>query len=434
MRGGTIGRRRFMGGSAAGLLAAAAPWGRPSHAAGNGAEEEGDAVGGRLRPWRPGMLDIHHIATGRGDATLIVAPSGLAALVDAGAVETPDPAQVPPLPDGTRRPGEWIARYVRRRLAETGQAGLHAIMLTHLHPDHMGGIGARTPLHPGGAYRLTGISDVAGLVPVGRIVDPDYPDYGDPPFEDRPSAENYVNFVRAFAAGGGRVERLRVGRTGQVLPDGDAPHGAFAVRAVASRGRVWTGRGEDVREVFPPRGLLARADIPNENAASSAILVGYGAFRYFLAGDTTDWADAGTRPWLNALTPAARAAGRVDVAVLAHHGMYDAASSATVQALAARAWIVSVWHALHPSIDVLDRVLNRRLYPGARDVYVTALHPATAAAMPWQVRRLTGKPGHVVCRVAPGGRAYRIVVTDAAGEDDRVIYAGGPHAASPAGG
>lgn len=373
-----------------------------------------------LPAWRPGLLDIHHLATGRGDATVVVAPDGAVALIDAGAVAQPDPALVPARPDATRSPGAWIARYVQRRLRETRRSGLHAAMVTHIHPDHVGQV---TPeMRPGAeGYRRTGISEVAAQVAIGTLLDPDWPAYGYPRFEDAASAENYVAFARAHAAAGGRIERLRVGASGQLLPD--LPE--FTARIVAARGRVWTGTDDAARDIFPAHGTLPAGDAPTENASASALLLRYGRFRYFAGSDLTDWADAGMRPWMNALLPAARTAGRVHVATLAHHGMFDASSAATLQALAARDWVCSAWHAAHPSIDVLERVLNPRLFPGPRDVYATAIHPAADLAMRRLVARLASTNGHIICRVADSGRSYRMIVTDSRNEEDRVVLTSG---------
>jgi hypothetical protein len=124
------------------------------------------------------------------------------------------------------------------------------------------------------------------------IFDPDYPDYGYPPFEGRVAVEAYIRHVQARAATGGRVERLRVGSDDQI------GHLPIKIRAVAGRGIVWTGEGSRVRAVFPPRTELAPADFPNENAACCAVLLRYGRFSAFFAGDLTDWADGGARPWM----------------------------------------------------------------------------------------------------------------------------------------
>lgn len=378
----------------------------------------------QLEPWRPGLLDIHHIATGRGDATLIVAPDGTTILIDAGATMRPDPAVLPARPNAQRRPGEWIARYLRRRLADTGRPGLDVLMVTHLHPDHIGAVTEATPPSPSGGYRLTGIADVAAAVPIGRLIDSDWPDYGYPPFEDAVASENYIAFARERAKAGGRVERFAVGSSEQLRLEHGRSAVPFEIRNLAARGEVWTGQG--VRSAFPPRDGIPPADRPNVNASSAAIRLGFGDFAYFIAGDLTDWADAGTRPWMDALTPAAEAAGRVDVAVAPHHGMFDAAGSKMVAALAPRIWIISAWHAAHPSLSSLERFYNPRLYAGPREIYATGLSPATELHEGRLTDRFASKEGHIVVRVAADGKSFRVVVTDNRDEEDRVMLQSDP--------
>jgi beta-lactamase superfamily II metal-dependent hydrolase len=378
-----------------------------------------DRVGARLAPWRPGHLDIHHLSTGRGDCTLVVAPDGSTLLVDAGAAAGSGHRALEPRPDGSRRSGEWIARYVRRRLADTGRRRVDHALLTHLHPDHIGGVDDTVPVHPAGSHRLTGICDVDAAVGIDRLIDPDHPRYGYPAFEVRDACENYLDFVRHRMEHGGSVEAFEVGSRTQIRLDSGGHD--VEVRNLACRGRVWTGHGEEVTRVFPPREQLADGDHPDENSGSAAIRLGYGAFSYFCAGDLTDWADAGTRPWMDALTPAARAAGPVDVAVAPHHGSFDSCGSATVAALAPRVWVVSAWHVAHPSPVTLARLLHPRLYPGPRDVYLTDLWAHAGSVLgPW-LPRVVSRSGHVIIRVDPGGTTFRVVVTDQRDERDTVL-------------
>lgn len=383
-----------------------------------------DQIGKTLTPWRPGTLDIHHLSTGRGDATLIVGPDGTTILIDAGAASRIDAATLPARPNGDRRPGEWIARYIRRRLTETGGDRLDTLVVTHLHPDHIGGVGEDTPIEVGGRYRLTGVSDIAARMPIGRIIDPDFPDYGYPPFEDAISAENYVAFIRARVAAGERVERFQVGRADQIRLERGGSGPAFEVRNIASRGRVWTGMRDAATAGFPARSDLTPADYPGENASSAALRLSFGTFRYFAAGDLTDWANAGARPWLDALTPAARIAGPVDAAVVPHHGLFDASGPAAIAALAARVWIISAWHASHPSASTLERLLEPRLYPGPRSIYSTDVSPAADLIAGRLTARLSSRRGHVVLRVEADGRAFRTVVTSAETEEDTVTEVG----------
>lgn len=411
--------RRGMLGAIGGSVLIAAGAGRSWAAPGE------PLVGQRLQPWTPGTLDIHHLATGRGDATVIVTPNGRVVLIDAGANLDDGPAMSAAAAGASADTGGWIAGYIARRLRETGGDRIESVAITHLHSDHVGAAPRQTAPVQGRGYGPIGVSRVAELVPVGRIVDPCYPTYGYPPLEGSGAIENYIAFVRSFADRGGRVETLRAGSREQLAPALSSPT-PFSIRAVAARGRVWTGKGDEARDVFPPRDSLDPKDWPNENAMSAAFRVDFGDFRYFLAGDLTDWADAGTRPWMNALTPAAKAAGKVDVATLPHHGMFDGSSVATIRELAARDWVASTWHAVHPSIETLERVLNERVYPGARSLYATSLHPAADLAMKRLTSRFASTRGNVVCRVEPGGASYRIIVTDPDRDDDRISFISDP--------
>lgn len=350
-----------------------------------------------LPAWRPGLLDIHFIATGRGDATLIVAPSGRTALIDVGAAAGTGPEMVAPMPDASVSPGRRVAAYVKRRLAETGGTRLDTLAITHFHDDH-----------------IAGAADLLDEIQVSRILDRTWPDYGYPPFEG-PAGVAYVALMQERARRGGAIERLRVGTTGQILPSANSAE-SVDIRTVAASGSIWTGQGQEKRALFPEPGTLSATDIPNENANSAAFLVTVGRFRAFIGGDLTDWADAGTRPWLNALTPAAKACGPVHVATLPHHGLFDASSSATVQALAARDWIISAWHAAHPSIETLERVLNPRLYPGPRDIWAATIHAAADLAMERLTRRFASRHGNIVCRVGERGETWSIIVTDPGSE------------------
>lgn len=396
------------------------------------AADTGDVVGQPLKPWRRGGLDIHHIATGRGDCALVLGPGGGSLMIDAGASATPVPAALDIRPGPQRRAGEWIGRYAARHLRATGRPGLDTFLASHLHPDHVGDVTPDAPLAPTGGYRLTGISDVAALLPIGLIVDRGYPDYDYPRPWTAPFAVNYQAFIRARVAAGGRVERFAVGRADQILLRHDA--GAFApveVRNLAANGEVWTGKGEATRRLFPALETLSPQDVPDENACSSAIRLRYGDFDYFAAGDLTANSFDGALPWRDVETPAARAAGPVEVAVASHHGMFDAAGPAAVRALQPRTWVIQGWHAAHPAMSTLERLFSQRLYAGPREVFATGLSPANELANKRLTDRMGSRSGHVIIRVVPGGAAYTVVVTDNTDEADRVVAVFGPFATAP---
>src|SRR5215469_2759624 len=100
-------------------------------------------TGAPLDPWTPGSLDIHHISTGLGNAALLILPDGTTLLVDAGAAK--GGADTAPHPDGSRTPGDWIVRYLKRHLP-AGIATVDYGLITHFHGDHYGQVMPDSPL------------------------------------------------------------------------------------------------------------------------------------------------------------------------------------------------------------------------------------------------------------------------------------------------
>jgi beta-lactamase superfamily II metal-dependent hydrolase len=398
------------------------------YAKSDSAPTDSESIKGQpLRPWRPGYLDIHHIATGRGDSSLILAPDGTTIMMDAGAMYAGSPFNFGLKPSGARRPGEWIARYARRRLGEIGADGLDYLIVTHLHPDHVGDIDPALPKASDGDYLLTGVSDVAALLPIGLVLDRGAPGYEDVDIRSAPFAQNYMKFIRARELSGRRVERLRAGNREQIhLVRGSATP-FFGMRTLAVNGEVWTGQGEMSRRLFPPRERLRPEDVPDENACSAAFRLEYGAFSYFAAGDLTSNTLEGDLPWRDVETEAALVCGSVDVAVAAHHGLYDSTSADVVRALRARVWLIDAWHVSHPSLQTLERLFSQRLYSGPREVFATGLAEANSLVSNRLTKRLSSAAGHVVVRVPPGGKSYQVIITDNSDELDRVVEVFGPY-------
>jgi hypothetical protein len=411
-------RRRFLRGSALGMgwLATARLW-AATNAGGKGAAME---------PWRPGLLDIHHISTGLGNSVLAIGPDGTSVLIDAGA-KTAGADTAAAVPNGSLRPGQWIGRYARRHLETAKQRQIDYFLLTHLHDDHVGFCGPETPLAPTGEYRLTGISDVAEIVPVRRLVDRGWPEYSYPEPPTDATALNYIAFAKASARRGAVVERAAVGSARQVvLQHAPGDYGSFSVRSLSANGRVWTGTGEAARELFPAVKTLARKDYPTENMCSAAWRIAYGRFSYYNGGDLTCDTAFGTEPWRDVETAVARAAGPVSVAALNHHGYYDADGPDFVRAMRARVWVEQSWHASHPALATLDRLYSPVLYAGARDVLATSLVPAAELADARLSDKMLSQQGHVVVRVAEGGASYEVIVVDDSVEDGKIKGRFGP--------
>ncbi|MGC2505021.1 MAG: hypothetical protein WA369_00075, partial [Candidatus Acidiferrales bacterium] len=135
------------------------------------------------------------MATNRGNSTLLILPDGTTMMVDAGAIYGATPYLSDPLPSGEYRPGEWIGRYAKRRFDASGLTTIDTFLLTHLHGDHVGYLPPDGPLSADGTYRLTGVSDVAAIVPIQRFVDRAWPDYTYPAPTDADFQKNYRAFL-----------------------------------------------------------------------------------------------------------------------------------------------------------------------------------------------------------------------------------------------
>lgn len=351
-------------------------------------------------------MEIHQIATGRGNAALFILPDGTSLLVDAGGAGDGLP-ETEPHPNASRKPGEWIARYVKRHLVAE-MPRLDYVLITHFHQDHMGGL-----------------IDLAREVPIGTLIDRGWPDYLYPAPDD--SLAGYRRFLAGARADGMTVERFRAGSHQQLrLKHSPQNYPTFDVRNVIGNGEMWTGEGDATRKLFPALDTLPRGDWPSENMCSLGIRIVYGLFRYFTGGDLPGTADPGFPAW-HAMEPAiAPVVGKVDVHVVNQHGSMGQESEPFLAALQSTVLIVPSWAASHPAPDTLKRIMNSRLSPETRHVFATDLRPSTRIVIGQRATQLAAPPGHIVVRVAESGDSYRVYVLDSGNEDDRIIAMRGP--------
>lgn len=373
------------------------------------------------------MLEIHHIATNRGNSALLILPDGTTMMVDAGAIYGSTPYLSEPLPSNAHRPGEWIGRYAKRRLEASGLAGIDTFLLTHLHGDHVGYLPPDGPLSADGSYRLTGVSDVAAIVPIRRFVDRAWPDYTYPVPAEADFQKNYRAFLRAESSAGRKVERFRPGARDQFAllhKAGDYP--GFEIRNLIANGEVWSGEGEATRKLFPELSTLKPADYPAENPCSCAIRLRYGKFGYYTGGDLTSDTNYGRDPWRDSESPAAEVCGRVSVAVANHHGYFNANGDRYVRALQPQVFVIPAWDSAHPTVNVLNTLFSKAIYPGNRDVFATMVKQENRIANK-KTDDLKSRAGHVVVRVEPGGDQFGVHIVSNADESDAVTASFGPY-------
>jgi hypothetical protein len=334
------------------------------------------------------------------------------------------------MPSSEVRPGQWIAAYAMRQMRAANRAELDYFLLTHIHPDHVGDLDPKNPPSPTGNYRLTGLMDVAALLPVRTLIDRGFPDYTYPMPQRAPFALNYLEYVKSRVKQGEACQRLRVGRQDQIrLLRAPSRYPNFSVRNLAANGEVWTGVGNATRHCFPDLARVREADYPTENMCSVAIRLSYGKFDYFTGGDLTCDTEEGD-PWRDIETPVAQAAGRVDVAVADHHAYFDAVGPNFVRSLQPRVFIIPAWYVAHPDIAPLRRMLSKRLYSADRDVFATNIMPANRSVNHQFISQLKSLNGHIVVRVEPGGSEFRVIICDNADDSGRVTAVFGPYQSS----
>ncbi|MEP7367677.1 MAG: MBL fold metallo-hydrolase, partial [Acidobacteriota bacterium] len=301
-------------------------------------------VGEPLPAWTAGTLDIHQINTGKGNSALFVLPDGTSLLVDAGDGAHTPPRGTPPKPDGSRKAGEWIARYARHMLAHDAAPALDYVYLTHFHDDHIGAI-----------------TDVGERISFRALIDRGWPSYDYP--APQAGLQGYRTWAEGLSKSGSvKVDRLKPGRNDQiVLKRAPKSYPNFEIRNIAANGEIWTGVDTNTRQHFPPLAQLKKDEYPSENMCSLAFRLSYGKFDFFSGGDMPgaryDWAPL----WNDVETPVAQAVGPVEAMILDHHGNRDSTNAFLLSTLRPLVFLISVWTSNHPGEDVWHRLNSTRL-------------------------------------------------------------------------
>ncbi len=374
-------------------------------------------AGQPLPPWSEGCLDIHAINTGRGECTFFILPDGTTLAVDAGefSSEPKNFRAVAQRPDSLTRPVHTYARYMRRFMPR--KDSLDYFLLTHFHMDHMGQLEPEYAAAPDGGYLLSGVTALYECLPFREIVDRAYPAYDSLAFSAMSTASlaNYRRFIGyAVAHRGLRAGRLHLGRRDQFpLRYHAERYPDFEITNICANGRVWDGkRIVDCSEGAPLR----------ENGASCGILVRYGDFDYFTAGD------AGGNTCVE--YPCALSIGRPIEAMKANHHLSPHTMEPEMMKILRPEVIVTqsfYVRDIQPDKEIIRRITDG----GSARLYFTNIDPSLTDADPELYARCAGIGGHVVIRVAPGGSEYTVYLLDDCDPSCRIRQIDGPFRCNP---
>ena len=398
-------------------------------------------AGKKLPPWKPGEFQVHFIYTGVAESMFWILPDGTTMLLDCGdhPAWTRGKLAVWVLPNGKRYAGEWIARYVTR--VNPNKTDVDYMMLSHHHGDHggMDGWGAGNPIDwKGQKIWRSGFMLAAETLKFRYGFDRGWPNFNDPVPDEQGDTECLSHIRKTIAylreRDGLEMVPFRVGAVNQVAMrrnverrvGGNAPYQNydFKITNICGNGKILCRDGS-VKDLFD--WLRGYKGWINENCMSLGLMVQYGPFRFYTAGDFAEHMKKpdGTRVWMeDCIAPEL---DPVDVAKMGHHGCYSMAKS-IVSALQARVWTACVWDKVHLPAVTLERLADRSFYPGPRLI-------APGVFTPRKRFEMAGKPfladiapesfeaGHMVLTVAPGGKTYNLAYVTADDESMKVTGA-----------
>jgi competence protein ComEC len=255
-------------------------------------------------------LQIYFIDVEGGQATLLVAPSGQSLLVDTG------------WPGNNNRDAKRIFEAVK----DAGLKQIDYVLITHYHPDHVGGV-----------------PQLLKEVNVGEFID-----HGPNQENDEMAPEGYDAYLKSL------------GKSKHVVanPGDRIPIRGLKVEVLAAAGnrivKAISGAGQ-------PNPYCAsepqwRPD-HTENAASVGVLITYGNFRFVDLGDLTKDKEIGLVCPKNLI-------GTADLFLVSHHGMAMSNTKSLVDALHPRVAIMEngpskgdspeAWQTVHDSPGLQD--------------------------------------------------------------------------------
>ena len=382
------------------------------------------AVGRPWRGWKPGEFQVHFIYTGLGEQQFLIFPDGTSMLLDCGDYWSGERFATPVLPSDRRRPGEWVARYVKRVNPRGDQVDY--LLLSHFHSDHCGCYTYHAGMTKGRNpdYALSGFAQAAEQLHFKTAIDRGWPDYRSPvKLSDKADGGSFklmkVLYGYLRKRDGLKVEKFRVGAADQIVQRTKNPVAGFSAFNFAGNGCICSPVTHETRDLTAEI-VRTHPRVLHENAMSLGTLFTYGKFRYFTAGDLSfTWKRSSDGRVFCFEDELAKILPKVNVAKLNHHGHHSMPRQLAA-ALDAQCYVSCVWHQRHCTDDTmanLESVGRAHLYfPGF--LPNLARQPDGTGRYPWtkKAAKPTWEGAHNILTVAPGGESYTMTCLTARDE------------------
>lgn len=254
-----------------------------------------------------GELRIFILDVGQGDATIVLGPGpdGKTLLIDAGP------------------PGRGVAT-VLPTLESLRLTSLHWIVATHYDADHLGGI-----------REVLAGPDQENETEDDFLPDFDLLDRGDATDKTTPTYLDYIDAAALFRREA--VPGMRINLGGNAFAEVIVVNGNFS------------------------DGRAIHLNPDEENESSIGLLIQYGDFRYFTAGDLTGGGSPGGYESKDLETTAGEIIGDIDILHVGHHGSETSTNETFLSEVSPEAAVISVGQFNdygHPAESVLNRLLD----------------------------------------------------------------------------
>lgn len=383
--------------------------------------EQGDP----LPKWKPGYFDVHQISTGRGNVALMVLPDATTMMVDMGDlgdVSKKKKEIMPIMPNASKTPAQWAAKYISRVLDEIGRDKVDYALITHFDTDHVGAWYIKDSV-----LTKSGFAEIEDLIHIEKLVDRGhtYPDAEALKKRAGNLVTHHLEYLKYRESKGLQYEKFVVGSSEQFrLLNSPDKYPDFRIQNIYASGQLWTGSGLETRDLVPGEGeeKVANEKKMNENRNSCTINISYGDFDYHNGGDIQGVKPNAPDKWLNIEKSVAEFIKEVDVAVANHHSFSDAMYAEFLEITNPQACIIPVWDFYHPQPGTLGNMLRAGISEKERDVFSAGLVKSNRIRLAEDGKKIHPS-GHIVLRVYKGGKEFQIfVLDDTTTETPTIIY------------